>query len=137
MAHKPLTETSGKENTIVTEKYIQLQNQEYELKMHELEIRCRQNENNYEFAKESLRLQSEDLKDMRNHEIKKEKRELIIICSTIFAFFIIVLLALFMNKDELLGDLIKAVGFIFGGGITGYGMGLQKGKVSSKSFSKE
>jgi len=34
---------------------------------------------------------------------------------------------MFLNKDEFLTDLIRAAGYVLGGGITGYGLGLKNG----------
>lgn len=117
----------------IAEKYIEVQIREIEFRERELEFKKKQDENNYEYAKESLRFQSEDIKNLRNHETKKEKQGLLIICTVIMMFFAVIVVALFLDKDQLLTDIIRSAGYIFGGGITGYGIGLQKGKTKEKS----
>jgi hypothetical protein len=117
----------------LAEKYIEVQIREIQLRERELEFKKKQDENNYDYARESLKFQSEDLKNRRNHETKKEKQGLLIICSVIMMFFAVIVVALFLDKDQLLSDIIRSAGYIFGGGITGYGIGLQKGKTRSKS----
>jgi len=69
---------------------------------------------------------------MREHEIKKERNSQMITILAILLLFTIVLFAMYLNKDEILIELGKIAGYIFGGGITGYGLGLQKAKTDAK-----
>ncbi|MBK6771231.1 MAG: hypothetical protein IPG78_03610 [Ignavibacteria bacterium] len=69
---------------------------------------------------------------MREIERKREKNLLTIIVIVIALFFSLIILSMFMNKDELLIEMAKVVGYIFGGGVTGYGLGLQKSKWKGK-----
>ncbi len=120
------------EYPLFTEQFFELHLKDLEIRKHELENKRIQYENNYEFAKNSLKVQSEDIKCMREIERKREKNLLVIITVVIILFFSLITLSMFMNKDELLIEMAKIVGYIFGGGVTGYGLGLQKGKRKEK-----
>ncbi len=127
--------TSYKEQfpSINPEKFIEVQMKEIEIRSQELELKIKQSEKNFEFARESLKCQSEDLKDLRNLETKHKNQELLVFGIVIIMFFIVIMVALILDKDELLTDIIRSAGYIFGGGITGYGIGLQKGKIKHKA----
>ena len=68
---------------VFTEDYLELQFKEIEVRREELEMRKKRDENNLEFAKESLKLQSEDLKNMRQGETKF-KQYLMLILFTVY-----------------------------------------------------
>jgi len=116
------------EYPLFTEQFFELHLKDLEIRKHELENKKIQYENGYEFAKNSLRIQLEDNKSLRELERKREKNLLLIIVIVIALFFSLITLSMLMNKDELLIEMAKVVGYIFGGGVTGYGLGLQKGK---------
>ncbi len=113
---------------VFTEDYLELQFKEIEVRKEELEMRKMRDENNFEYAKESLKFQAEELKNMRHSETKFELGLMLILSLFILMFFSIVIMAMFLNKDEFLTDLIRAAGYVVGGGITGYGLGLRNGK---------
>lgn len=117
---------------LFTEQFFELHLKDLEIRKHELENKKIQYENNYEFAKNSLRIQLEDIKSMREIERKREKNLLIIIVIILMLFFSMITLSMLLNKDDLLIEMAKVVGYIFGGGVTGYGLGIQKGKRKEK-----
>ncbi len=117
---------------VFSETFIEFQLKDYEIRQQEIDFKKSQSEKNYEFAKDALWIQSEDLKDMREHEIKKERNSQMITILAILLLFTIVLFAMYLNKDEILIEFGKIAGYIFGGGITGYGLGLQKAKTDAK-----
>lgn len=47
-------------------------------------------------------------------------------------FFSMINLSMLMNIDELLIEIEKVAGYIFWGGVTGYGLRLQNGKRKEK-----
>lgn len=124
------------EKAPLSEGIIEFQLEEIRLKKMEIELKKKQTDNNYEFAKESLKYQAEDYKDLRKREISKEKSEALIIFLTILLFFMFIIAAMILNKDELLSDMIRVSGYVFGGGLTGYGIGLQKLKSSKNKTGK-
>lgn len=112
-----------------------IQLREIELKEKEIELKQREMDNNYEFAKESLKYQTEDYKDLRSQETSRQKIEIILIFSSVFLLFVFIITAMILDKDELLSEIIKVAGYIFGGGLTGYGLGIQQ--LKSKRFRAE
>ena len=120
------------EYPLFTEQFFELHLKDLEIRKRELENKRIQFENNFEYAKNSLRIQMEENKSMREIERKREKNLLTIIVIVISLFFTLIMLSMFMNKDELLIEMAKVVGYIFGGGVTGYGLGLQKSKWKGK-----
>ena len=83
---------------------------------------------NYEFAKQTLKLKSEDMKDQHRRESNRDKFTFCLITFSIFMFFAFTVIAMMMNKDAILADILKVLAYVFGVGLTGYGIGLQKGK---------
>lgn len=120
------TEKSSNLPIEVAEQFVQLQMKEIEIKRAELELKKQQDKNNYDFSKESLKVQAEDLKDQRAHQSKREKRSNWVLVLLFLLFFTIVVLAIFLNKDQLLFEIIKVIVLLFGGGATGYTIGLNK-----------
>ncbi len=41
----------------------------------------------------------------------------------VLLFFGVIFCALFLNKDQFLGEILKTIAWIFGGGATGYAIG--------------
>ena len=131
-AQKDSDITKKKLTPELSEKLIEFQLKEITLKEKEIELKKKETDNNYHFAKESLKFQSEDYRDLRKRESAKEKIKMIMICVTAFMFFSFLMGAMLLNKDEVLSDIIKVAGYVFGGGITGYGLGVHKGKEKGK-----
>jgi hypothetical protein len=102
-------------------------NQE-KIQLKEIELKQRELDNNYEFARESLKYQIEDFKDQRRQQTSRQKIEIVLMFASIFLMFVFIIVAMVLNKDELLAEIIKVAGYIFGGGLTGYGLGVQQMK---------
>jgi len=45
----------------------------------------------------------------------------------------VIAISLFLNKDEIASDIIKAVMLLLAGGIGGYGLGTKKDSVNTKN----
>lgn len=129
---KNINATERKPKPELSEKIIEFQLKEIELKEKEIELKKKETDNHYNFAKESLKSQSQDYKDLRKQETAKEKLMLILIFISVIFFLLFLTFAMVMNKDEVLTDIIKVTGYVFGGGITGYGIGVQKKKEKSR-----
>lgn len=116
---------SGNLIQVLPESILDFQLKEIKLKEMEIELKKKQADNNYEFAKESLKFQSEDQKEFRKQELLKERAEIITIFLSVFILFAFFTVAMLLNKEEILFDIMKSAGYLFGGGITGYGIGLK------------
>ena len=117
---------------LLSERIIEFQLKEIHLKEKEIELKKRETDNNYHFAKESLKYQSEDYKDLRKQERTKERMGMIMISISVFLFFAFLTGAMLLNKDEIISDMIQVAGYVLGGGITGYGLGIHKNKEKAK-----
>ena len=133
-AQRELNTGSKKFRPELSEKVLEFQIKEMQLKEREIELRKKETDNNFHFAKESLKYQSEDFKDLRKQELTKERMIMIIIFISVFFFFAFLMAAMILNKDEILTDIIKVAGYVFGGGITGYGIGIHKNKEKAKQM---
>lgn len=85
-----------------------------------------------EYAKLSLKYQSEDRKEQRKKESIREQRSIIVILSVVFMFFAFTTIALIMEKDDMVTEILKVFAYICGAGLTGYGIGVHK-KTSRES----
>ncbi len=117
--------SSDKITQVLPESILDFQLKEIRLKEMEIELKKKQADNNYEFAKESLKFQSEDQKEFRKQEFSKERTEIITIFLSVFILFGFFTVAMLLNKEEILFDIMKSAGYLFGGGITGYGIGMK------------
>jgi hypothetical protein len=131
---KNINITERKSKPELSEKIIEFQLKEIELKEREIELKKRETDNHYHFAKESLKSQSQDYRDLRKEETSKEKMIVVLIFISVIFFLLFLTFAMVMNKDEILTDIIKVTGYVFGGGITGYGIGVHKNKEKNKNI---
>lgn len=115
----------------IAEQFIKLQYEEIAIKKAEIELKKQQDQNNYEFSKESLKYQAEDLKDLRSYLTRKDKKGFWIFVMILLLFFSVIFVALFLNKDQLIGEILKTIAWIFGGGATGYAIGRNKQQKNS------
>jgi len=116
----------GKLPQDMIDQFIQLQLKEVEVKKSEVELKKQQDENNYRYSLEALKVQAEDSKDSRIHFNKNSKMSFWIILFLIAGIIAVIISAMYMNKDELLFEIVKAISLIFGGGATGYMIGYKK-----------
>ncbi|MBK8552317.1 MAG: hypothetical protein IPL53_15120 [Ignavibacteria bacterium] len=115
-----------------SEKIIEFEMREIMLKEKEVELQKKESDNNFHYAKESLKYQLEDYKDIRKQETTKKRMTLLVVFISVFMFFTFLMAAMFLDKDEILADIIKVAGYVFGGGITGYGLGVQNKRDRDK-----
>ncbi len=117
---------------VLPESILDFQLKEIKLKEMEIELKKKQADNNYEFAKESLKFQSEDQKEFRKQELSRERTEIITVFLSVLTLLAFFTVAMLLNKEEILTDMMKAVGYLFGGGITGYSIGMKKHKTRNR-----
>lgn len=105
-----------------------LRNQEKELavKAQELSLQAQQDKHSYEFAKESLAVKAAGQEQKQQHE----SRMLIIKTVGLLVFALLVCLliayALFTNHDNAALEIIKALVYLSGGAVAGYGYAKSK-----------
>lgn len=137
MAQRELNTGNKRIRPELSEKVLEFQMKEMQLKEREIELKKKETDNNFHFAKESLKYQSEDFKDMRKQEKTKERMMIIAVFFSVVLFFAFLMAAMFLGKDEILTDIIKVAGYVFGGGITGYGMGINKNREKVKQMQSQ
>ena len=128
MAQRELNTGNKRSRPELSEKVMEFQMKEMQLKEKEIELKKKETDNNFHFAKESLKYQSEDFKVLRKQVVTKERMIIIVVFISVIFFFAFLMAAMFLNKDEILTDIIKVAGYVFGGGITGYGIGIHKNR---------
>lgn len=113
----------------VVKKLLENQAKELELKAIELTLQKQQDDHGFEFGKAALLAKIEDRKLQRNHQLSVKKSTYILV--TILALIIsaIIFYALYSNNSPIAMEIIKAIVYLIGGGLGGYGVA----KVSNKS----
>lgn len=113
----------------VVKKLLENQAKELELKAIELTLQKQQDDHGFEFGKAALLAKIEDRKLQRNHQLSVKKSTYILV--TILALIIsaIIFYGLYSNNSPIAMEIIKAIVYLIGGGLGGYGVA----KVSNKS----
>lgn len=104
-----------------------------EIALHQEELRVKESgqQRGYEFSLKSLDAQKDDRKDSRNASVSLFKW---IISGGIFCFIILVcacVIALYFNKDQIVLEVLKFVGYFAAGGVGGFG--ISEAKRSKKN----
>lgn len=130
---KPIVQIEKiKQNPIFTDQFIQLQLRDIELRKSEHDAKKAQNAKLLEFARNTFEIQTEEMKSKRENDRKRDRHFLNILMVVVILFFSLMIIAMALNKDALLIEISKIAGYVFGGGITGYGLAMQKAKPKLK-----
>lgn len=110
-----------------------LANQAKELELNEknLELLKQQDSNNYNLAKKSLDIQEKDLANERQHKLEIGKMLFNLSISAVFVLAFVVIVALYLDKEQFVLELAKIA--MYGGGGVAVGAFYQKGKRQSES----
>ncbi len=105
----------------VVKTLLENQAKELELKAIELALQKQQDDHGFEFGKAALSAKIEDRTLQRNHSlaVKKARYVLITILSLIIAS--IIFYALYSENSPIAMEIIKAIVYLTGGGLGGYG----------------
>ena len=134
---KTIVQTENKiTNPMFTDQFIELQLRDIELRKSEHEAKKAQNQRLLDFARSTYEIQTEDMKSKRENERKRDRYFLNIVFLLVILLFSLMITAMFLNKDELLIEFSKIAGYIFGGGITGYGFAIQKVRMKESEQSQ-
>lgn len=98
------------------------QSKELELKSIELSLQKQQDIHSFEFGKEALRIKAEDRKLQREHDFKVKKSRYLLIGSLMLLVSGIIVYALNSNNSAVALEIIKAIVYLAGGGLGGYGL---------------
>ena len=106
----------------VVKTLLENQAKELELKAIELALQKQQDEHGFEFGKAALLAKIEDRKLQRNHQlsVKKATHKLVTVLALIISA--IVCYAIYSNNSPIAMEIIKAIVYLVGGGLGGYGV---------------
>jgi hypothetical protein len=107
---------------------VENQAKELELRAQELALQKQQDDHGFEFSKKALETQLEDRKLQREHNIHLQRNQYILSGILSVMVVVIIITALFLNKETIAIEMIKAIVFLLAGGIGGYGLSKKKGK---------
>ncbi len=97
------------------------QARELELRASDLALQKQKDDHAFEFGKESLAKKADDLRDQKKHESRKQIATFIFVGVLVLGFIGLIIYALRSGKDAFSMELIKAITFLVGGAIGGYG----------------
>jgi hypothetical protein len=92
-----------------------------------LELERIKDQHQYDFAMKSLELTAQDNREARDLFAGNRKAGLIVTLALMLGVFSFFLSALFLNKEEIIVDLMKIIAGAFGGGGFGYAIGIRRG----------
>ncbi len=107
-------------NPAVIEKFLAVQEQEIIMRGKELEIRKQANEFSHEYATAALQANKEDRECSRRHEATVINNRYIFSGIVLLFLMSLVGFALYLNKDQIVLEAMKAILFFGSGGIGGY-----------------
>lgn len=107
-------------------KFIDYQVGDLETRREELELRKKEEDHAFEFGKHSIDAQLKDGQRNRDFLGRIFSKAVWLIGALAFFFLMFLLVALFLGKDQIVMEIIKAAIFIFSGGAGGYAIGQHK-----------
>ncbi len=110
---------------------VENQTKELELRAQELALQKQQDDHGFEFSKKALDAQLEDRKTQRDHNKHMQHSLYYLIGFLSVMVVAIVITSLWLNKEAIAIEIIKAVGYMLAGGFGGYGVSKKKGKQQS------
>jgi len=110
--------------------FLQNQAQEIALRRGEIELKREQAQQNFEYANKALAAQLEDREQERAFVHKGQQGARIFIDAMVIVLAVFLSIALFLDKDQIALEIVKAIGFLFAGGIGGYAIGRQQVKTN-------
>jgi hypothetical protein len=133
-SHPPLVPQLSPE---LVQQLINNQARELELRTADLALQQQKDNNAFAFGKEALAARADDLKDQRKHDFKKRISGYIFIAVLVVTAVALIAYALHMGKDAFATELIKAVIYLGGGGLGGYGIGRARSRKEAESPTDE
>lgn len=121
--HNPPENTPPHVNPALIEKFINVQEKELVIRGQELELKKLNDSNSHEYAKAALDANVTDREAERKNNANILKYGYIFGGAVIFLLVILFVFALFLNKDQIVMEILKAIIFIGSGGISGYALG--------------
>jgi hypothetical protein len=102
------------------EHFLQVQSQEIETRQQEITAREKESENAHQYALKSLEVQADNLEKDRQHKRTVYRDRLLFATVSILVLAIFLTIALFLNKDQIAIEIVKAIVYLAVGGLGGY-----------------
>ena len=117
----------------VVDAFIKNQTKELEIRAFELELKKQQDTNSLSFSKDALAAQERDRKHERECERGKQRDRYGLVALLGVLLAAVLLGAMYLNKDELAKELIKAMLYVAPSLLGGYALGKQAQKKKDDS----
>lgn len=101
-------------------RFFETQAQELEVRREENELKKKELEYSYDHAKRLLDAQVTDREQVRQHEQKSNTKSAIFLSFIFVVIIAAILYALYLNKDQIVLEMIKYIGVFLAGGLGGY-----------------
>lgn len=120
MTEKPASSANRHPSPALLERFINVQEQELVLRGQEIDLRKQNEANSHEYAKAALEANVKD-RDAERSCMKDTMKYQYLFAGLVIMFLIILFcIALFLNKDAIVMEIIKAIMFFGAGGVGGY-----------------
>lgn len=113
------------------EKFIDNQSKELALRGQEIGLQAQQEKNNFEFSREALKAQADDRKEQRQFMLSQRKHTYFFLSFVFTLILGLVAYALHKGDTAVATEIIKAIIYLSGGGLGGYGYAKAKHKEPS------
>lgn len=121
----------------VVQQLISNQARELELRASDLALQQQKDNNAFSFGKEALVAKASDLKDQRRHQHWKMVITFCFIGFLVLLTVALIAYAMHSGKDAMATEIIKAVIYVGGGAVGGYGIGRSRSSKTPESNTSE
>ncbi len=125
MANRNLSQKKQNNSDPLTPDLIKtlLENQakELELKTRELALQKQEDDHGFEFGKVALKAKAEDRNLQREHDLKARIYTYGLVAVLALLIFGVIFYAMFSGNNEIAMEIVKAIVYLAGGGLGGYG----------------
>jgi len=119
--NKPIQPPARREPPVeLIDLFLKNQSKELDIKAKELELHKQNDNHSFEFAKASLTAETGDREATRQHTLRTRKAILNFVLIFVIIFILFLCFALYLNKDAIALEVIKAVIYLVSGGGGGY-----------------
>jgi hypothetical protein len=105
----------------IVKTFLENQAKELELKSIEISLQKQQDAHGFEFGKAALLAKIEDRKLQRNHQLAVKKTTYVLVGALSLIIATVIIYALQSNNSPIAMEIIKAIAYLTGGGLGGYG----------------
>jgi len=122
----PVKKTVQSLSPEIISQIVENQSKELELRAQEISIQKQIDNNSLEFSIKALEAQVTDRRLQRDYNKYLNRNHYFFISLLIIAIVTVIIISLYLDKEAIAIEIIKAIVFILAGGIGGYGLGNKK-----------